>query len=218
MIVESIIKEMMNKEQQNLLVDYQFLNQQAVKGQILFTGSSLMEQFPINELAMTHGLGKIIYNRGVGGFTTAQFLENIETLALDLEATKIFINIGTNDIKESSDGLSWQESLTMNYREILNCIKTRQPSTQIYVMAYYPMDEGHPVSKHWPGFSRTNAKIQEANRIVEQLADEFDCVFINVNNGLADANGNLYRNYTKDGIHLYAEAYEIVYRNVEKYL
>ena len=32
---------------------YRYINEVVVKGQILFTGSSLMEQFPINELLMT---------------------------------------------------------------------------------------------------------------------------------------------------------------------
>ena len=59
---------------------YQDLNKVARKGQILFTGSSLMEQFPINEIAMSMGVNKIIYNRGIGGTTTDEFLEHIDTV------------------------------------------------------------------------------------------------------------------------------------------
>lgn len=44
------------KYQQDLLKNYQYLNKIATKGQALFTGSSLMEQFPIVELAMIYGL------------------------------------------------------------------------------------------------------------------------------------------------------------------
>ncbi|WPC07794.1 hypothetical protein [Globicatella sp. PHS-GS-PNBC-21-1553] len=44
------------KYQQDLLKNYQYLNLIATKGQVLFTGSSLMEQFPIVELAMNYGL------------------------------------------------------------------------------------------------------------------------------------------------------------------
>lgn len=206
------------RNQQDLVTNYQYLNRIAMKGQILFTGSSLMEQFPINELAMSQQLGKIVYNRGVGGFTSTQFLEHIETLALDLAPSTLFINIGTNDIKDEHGDMTWQEVLAQNYRAILTRIKTDLPTTNVYVMAYYPMDEGHPICQSWPGFSRTNAKIREANQITEELANEFDFSFINVNQGLADEQGNLYRKYTKDGIHLYAEAYHIVYRNIEGYL
>lgn len=59
------------KYQQDLLKNYQYLNKIATKGQVLFTGSSLMEQFPIVELAMIYGLNIKVHNRGVGGFTTS---------------------------------------------------------------------------------------------------------------------------------------------------
>ncbi len=206
------------KYQQDLLKNYQYLNKIATKGQVLFTGSSLMEQFPIVELAMIYGLNIKVHNRGVGGFTTSQFLENIETMALDLEPTTLFINIGTNDIQDQAGQLSWQVTLENNYREILRQIKAALPTTKVYVMAYYPMDETHPILKYWQGFSRTNVKIAEANQIAENLAHEFGYHFINVNAGLADETGNLYRHFTKDGIHLYAEAYVVVYRNLLPYL
>ena len=63
-----------------------------------------MEQFPICEIARSKGFDEVIYNRGVGGLNTDEFLENINTLLLDLEPSKIFINIGTNDITESRYG------------------------------------------------------------------------------------------------------------------
>ena len=39
-----------------------------------------------------------------------------------------------------------------------------------------------------------------------------------VNQGLTDETGNLKREFCKDGIHMYADAYDVVYRNLEKYL
>lgn len=86
------------------LESFNRLNKLAPKGQILFTGSSLMEQFPITELAMNHGLGKIVYNRGIGGFKTTDLLENIHAMLLDLEPKYVFINIGTNDLSNTPDG------------------------------------------------------------------------------------------------------------------
>ena len=38
------------KRKNQIIENYRRLNKIAVKGQILFTGSSLMEQFPITEL------------------------------------------------------------------------------------------------------------------------------------------------------------------------
>lgn len=53
-----IAREMQNrmkKEQADKVRNYKTLNRLAKKGQILFTGSSLMEQFPIQELALRSG-------------------------------------------------------------------------------------------------------------------------------------------------------------------
>ncbi len=45
-------KEFLKNEQMGKIERFRYLNESAKKGQILFTGSSLMEQFPIHELLM----------------------------------------------------------------------------------------------------------------------------------------------------------------------
>lgn len=97
-----VIQEFMKMEQKQKIDKYRILNQTAKKGEILFTGSSLMEHFPINELLMNEGMNQIIYNRGVGGFTTTDMLANMEEQIFGTEPSKIFINIGTNDIGDVS--------------------------------------------------------------------------------------------------------------------
>ncbi|MDE6962968.1 MAG: lysophospholipase, partial [Lachnospiraceae bacterium] len=67
-------QEQMLRDQQEKLERFRILNQNAKKGEILFTGSSLMEQFPVNELLMTKGMHQVVYNRGIGGFTTEDML------------------------------------------------------------------------------------------------------------------------------------------------
>lgn len=45
-----VIQDFYEKDRKEKIDKYRILNEAVVKGQILFTGSSLMEQFPINEL------------------------------------------------------------------------------------------------------------------------------------------------------------------------
>ena len=86
--------------QEELLKNYDKANLSAKKGQTLFVGSSLMEIFPIEkweeagEVTFSH----YIYNRAVRATTTSFLLEHIESQIFNLEPSKIFINIGTNDI------------------------------------------------------------------------------------------------------------------------
>ena len=103
------------QEQAEKVKSFKMLNKSAIKGQVLFTGSSLMEGFPILEIAQSDGLNKIIYNRGVGGYNTDDFLGEINTLLFDISPSKLFINIGTNDMNERQDGLDWNQHLLENY-------------------------------------------------------------------------------------------------------
>lgn len=88
-------------------------------------------------------------------------------------------------------------------------------------MAYYPMDEsdeeGLKMARAF-GAIRTNEMIREASAIAESLAGKYGYQFIDVNEGLTDENGNLNPKFCKDNIHFYADGYEIVYKNLEKYL
>lgn len=217
------IMEMMRargaQEQQDRLQRYQVLNEKVRKGEILFTGSSLMEQFPIDELRMTEGIEAVIYNRGVGGFTTEDMLQHMEEMVFATEPKKIFINIGTNDISRPGYRL---EKLMENYGKIVAMIRQRLPGAEIYMMAYYPVNEVDklPDAEWAKGMfaTRTNENIRMANEAVKKLAGEMGCHYIDVNDGLTDGNGRLKKEYTIEGIHMYANGYRVVLENLRKYL
>ena len=50
--------------------NFHYLNQFAKKGEIVFTGSSLCEQFPISEMLQNIEPRIRVYNRGIGGVVT----------------------------------------------------------------------------------------------------------------------------------------------------
>ena len=211
--IRAVMVDLFRREQENCIARYKAQNTMVKKGQILFTGSSLMEQFPIHELLQDMGRSDVVYNRGVGGFTTTDMLEHMEEQIFALEPRKIFINIGTNDISASDYR---QETLVGNYHRILSQIKEHLPRAKVYLMAYYPMNE---LVGDGTGFgNRTNANIDRANAAVRALAEEFSYRFINANDGLTDETGRLKREYTVEGIHMYANAYQVVLRNLLPYL
>lgn len=198
---------------------YRILNEEVKKGEILFTGSSLMEQFPIDELRMTQEMDAVIYNRGIGGFTTEDMLQCMEEMVFGTEPGKIFINIGTNDISRPEYRL---EKLLENYGRIIRMIQERLPEAEIYMMAYYPVNEVDKVPDNEWGrgmfATRNNENIRTANEAVKGLAEKMGCQYIDVNQGLTDENGRLKKEYTIEGIHMYANGYRVVLRNMQKYL
>lgn len=212
-------RAMMEHMREDRLAHFRVQNELALKGKTLFTGSSLMEQFPIGELLMNHGMHTVVYNRGIGGFTTQDMLAHMEEQIFGVQPGRIFINIGTNDI--GAPGYR-QEALIENYRNILKQIKERLPETEIILMAYYPVNElaheaGDPMLDA-TFKTRTNENIQKANAAVCELAHELGCRFIDVNQGLAEETGRLKKEYTIEGIHMYANGYEVVFRNMKPYL
>lgn len=216
-------RNFMKKEKAEKLRKYKILNQYAKKGQILFVGSSLMEFFPINELQQILEKQYIIYNRGIGGYVTTELLDSMEECIFELEPSKIFINIGTNDIG-SMEVEYTKEKLLENYNEVLTQIGERLPKCKVYVMAYYPCNpkadfEGIDKGMKEMFFkTRNNASILEANAGVEELAKKHGYEFINVNEGLMDEEGNLKEEYAIDGVHMFANGYSVILNNLKKYL
>ena len=209
----------MAKEKREKVRSYKDLNTRVQKGQILFTGSSLMEQFPINEIAMSDGCTKVIYNRGIGGTTTDEFLAEIDTVLLDLAPSKLFINIGTNDINERPDGSDWREHLFTNYDQIMSIINEKLPDCQTYVMAYYPVNpEVDPEAAAFMLKTRTNATLIEVNAQVKALAEKHGFTYIDVNDGIKDASGALRADLSKEGMHMFAGAYQLIYDALKQYL
>ena len=199
---------------------YRYLNKNAVKGETLFVGSSLMEHFPINEILMSRGLSKVIYNRGISGYTIPELLESMDEQIFDLKPSVIFINIGTNDISHQEET---SEIFEADYRKILIQIKDRLPETKVFMMAFYPVNQkvADKVTA-WPeaplAAKLRLERLDKANGIVEKLATEFGYRYINVNEGLFGENGQMLEKYTTDGIHMWPCAYELIFDNMKKYI
>ena len=196
--------------------NYRELNKTALKGQIVCTGSSLMEMFPINKLREEHGDKTVIYNRGIGGFISTELLEVIDVCATDLMPKKVFINIGTNDLSWSSIPIS---ELMENYDKIITAIEAAVPDVKIYLMAYYPVNYEAAAEEMKECLKiRTNEKINTANAEVEKLAKKHNQRFININEKLKDDQGRLKAEYTIEGLHINETGYRAIYDDFMKYV
>lgn len=188
---------------------FRHLNPYVKKGQILFAGSSLMEQFPIYEFLQDFDLPFTIYNRGVGGFTTSELLPVLKECVYDLAPKHLFLNIGTNDL----NGPDYeQDALIARYDTILCEIEKNVPGIHITLLAYYPVNPDAtdiPYMKEafrW----RTNERIRAASEAVKALAARHGADFLDLNAGITDEQGRLKAEYTIEGMHMYANGYKPV--------
>lgn len=201
-------------EKKLLVEKYTRENMSVQKGQILFAGSSLMFNFPIEEMASR--IGVKAYNRGIGGFEIDDYMKVIDTVILDLEPSHMFINIGTNDLGDPDLDI---DDVLDRYDGLLSFVEERLPEMKITMMAYYPVDPYTEEQLMQEELKvRTNDVIAEANERVEKLAEDRGHEFINVNAGITDGNGCLKREYSVDGIHINEEGYETIFRELEKYI
>ena len=204
-----VVNSMMESEKQGKVQRFRYLNSYVKKGQIVFAGSSLMEQFPIYEFLQDFDLPYTIYNRGIGGYTTTEMLKVMDVCIYDLAPRAIFLNIGTNDL----NGPEYtQEGLMERLEEILKGIRANLPDAKLYLLAYYPVNpevETNPfikeVFRH-----RTNERIRAANEGVQSLAKAYNATYLDLNKNIQDTNGNLKAEFTVEGMHMYANGYKAV--------
>lgn len=193
---------------------YRELNAVAIKGQTVCAGSSLMENFPINELLMSIGSTKKVYNRGVGGFTIDQY-DAVLDIVLDLEPSKLFINIGSNDLSIPGDTIG---NLITKYCALIQRIQKTLPNCAITMLAFYPCREEDPGYSIEGRVPRTMANVNLANEKVKELAEELGCAYLDCNAPLLDEEGFLRREFMTDPIHFSPNGYVEVLKILEPYL
>lgn len=207
------LMELFAKMDREKLRRYRELNAVAPKGQTVLAGSSLMENFPVNELLMNMGSTKKVYNRGMSAFTIDQYAEVLD-IVLDARPSKLFINIGSNDLALPGDTVG---SMIEKYRALILRIRRELPRCAITMLAFYPCreDGGFAPAGRIP---RTMALIREANRRMESLAEELGCAWLDCNEPLLDEEGFLRREYAMDPIHFSPAGYAEVLKILEPYL
>ena len=143
-------------------------------------------------------------------------MEVVDVCAIDLKPSKIFINIGTNDLSDSCILIS---ELMENYDKIIFEIKAKLPEAIIYLMAYYPVNYEAAAENMKECLKiRNNEKIRTANAEVKRLAEKHGQRYIDINKNLMDEQGRLKAEYTIEGLHINEDGYRAVYDDIMVYV
>ena len=146
----------------------------------------------------------------------AALLTNLAVCVLDLAPRMLFLNIGTNDLSDASRPMA---QIMGTYRTILEKVLQALPDVQIYLMAYYPINEEAATPEMKPCLRvRTNEKIAQANAEVQKLAKSLHLHYIDVNAPLKDEQGRLRAEFTYEGMHIRPEGYRTIYPAIKKIL
>ncbi|WP_242696306.1 GDSL-type esterase/lipase family protein [Longitalea luteola] len=165
------------------------------KNAIVFLGNSISERGAWSELLP----GQPVMNRGIGGDNTFGVLARLEGV-VKAKPKKIFLLIGINDL---SRGLP-KEVIINNYHRIIRYLTAFTPKTKIYLQSVLPLNE--PMTT--PAYLKNKKdSILQLNRGIKQVAEQYHLPYINLHDIFADANGDLKKELTMDGIHLRPAAY-----------
>lgn len=171
------------------------LNRTARKGQSVFVGDSITQEFPVEEL-----LGEGYLNRGIGADTSAGVLRRLEESVFAFEPRAVYLMIGTND---APMGISAEETVE-NIRQIVSSIRERLPQCKVHIISILPVAVSqHPKVAQGALVNRDNGRIAEVNRQICGMGDSF----VDAYHAMLDANGGLALPYTRDGLHLNGNGY-----------
>lgn len=196
----------MDNKGKNLAVLNEFSD---MKSGAVFIGDSIVEGFPLSEM-----IGTPIYNRGVGGDSSALMLKRYPDIALPLRASKLFIWVGTNDIPF----IPVEESLK-NIGEVIRLTRAANPSAQIYLLSIAPVNESCT-----DGFVRlavslrTNEEIRRRNGAYRTFCDKNEIHYLDIYDDLLDEKGELSMSWTSDGLHPNARAYVRIVKKLKEVL
>lgn len=185
---------------------------EVVPENIVFLGDSITHQY---DLEKYYGDDLSIVNSGEDGHRTIDVLKNIKKRVYDYNPSKIFILLGTNDI---IDGKSETE-IVDSIKNIIEKIKEKREKCKIYLESIYPInDTDDKKVNHDMVHDRTNDFIKKTNKKLQEYASKNNITYINMYDKLTDEEGNLNLEYTKEGLHISDKGYEIITKEIKKYL
>ncbi len=157
---------------------------------IVFFGNSITN---MHEWWEAFGSRQNILNRGNSGATTSELIENLPTI-IKLKPTKLFIEIGTNDLGNKNIGIP--DSVAGRIAVIVDRIRKESPETKIFVQSILPSEAG----------IRTKELITQTNNRIKSLVEPLGATYID----LFDIMGGIpTKEISYDGLHLTSKGYAI---------
>ncbi|HCN13305.1 GDSL-type esterase/lipase family protein [Alistipes sp.] len=165
-------------------------------GAVVFLGNSITEQGWWNVLFRDP---KVV-NRGIGGDNTFGMLDRLPGI-LAAQPSKIFLMAGINDIT----GGQSTETIAANIARMADMVHAEAPACRLYVQSVLPVSTKRLAYPYMKGH---NARVAPLNERLRALCAERGwCTFVDLVPLVSDADGELRKELTKDGIHLQPAAY-----------
>lgn len=166
------------------------------KKQIVWLGDSITDGGEWSELFPNLNT----LNRGISADNTFGILARLHEIT-QRKPVKIFLLIGINDIARNIP----TDVICSNYQKIVTRIKSESPGTILYLQTLLPTNNQF---KDFPKHQNKTAEIAAVNNCIKSIAAQQQLPLIDLHTAFADANGQLDKAYTNDGLHLMGAGYQ----------
>jgi lysophospholipase L1-like esterase len=156
----------------------------------ILVGDSLSLWFPSQSLPQ----GQFWLNQGISGENTQQILQRLSTFSQTRPDT-IYVMAGTNDLRQ---GIS-DRAILNNLQQILRHLRQTHPQARVIVQSILPT--------RLPAIP--NQRIQTLNQHIAAIAQQEGCNYLNLYPLFTNAQDQLRRDLTTDGIHLTLRGYHV---------
>ncbi|MGV3539016.1 MAG: GDSL-type esterase/lipase family protein [Rufibacter sp.] len=186
----------------------EFSAQPIPKNAVVFLGNSITARGKWAELLP----GVPVANCGIGGDITHGVLARLDDI-LAAKPKKIFLLIGINDLSRRIP----EEIILQNYERLVQRVKQQSPKTKLYVQSVLPLRDEMLKPDYLKGL---NPAVTSLNSKLKAFAHKHKLRYINLHPVFADADGQLRKEHSLDGIHVTDEAYPVwvQYLKEKKYL
>lgn len=157
----------------------------------VFLGDSITDHGELQ----TYFPNEVLLNRGIVEDDTKGVLNRIDEV-VKRNPKEVYILIGINDIASSVDINVYQK----NMEKIIQSFD--QTKTKVIVQSILP------VNNKTFGNKISNKTVSQFNDVLQQLVEEYDIQYVDLNQYFKNADGQLQKAYTVDGVHLSGDGYD----------
>jgi len=202
----------LNNEKKNLsdsITDLRKINKNYTN--YLFLGDSITDYYDLDKYYEEY---KVV-NSGISGNQTSDILDDLQKRAYVYNPSTIFLLIGTNDYIHNKK----EDETVNNIKEIVEKLNKNLPNAKIYLESIYPVNntDDKKISKSMVSI-RNNTSIKKINSELKKYCNDKNCTYLDMYSLLEDKDGNLKLEYTNEGLHMSDEGYEVITKELKKYM
>lgn len=119
---------------------------------------------------------------------------------------KVFVMAGINGLQHQTESVFEEK-----YQRMVDSIISAVPAAEIYLQSILPVN--HSMTNAYTSSKR----IRQANEQIKQIASRSGCVYVDLYS-LYEKDGEMPKEFTRDGVHLFPEAYERWIEEIRKYI